>query len=94
MSIAEIQEKTMPILRRHGVAEAYVFGSASRGDERADSDVDILVRFNKLNGLFEYMKIKFELEDALGGRRVDLVQMEALRPEFRSSVDRQKVRIV
>ena len=94
MSLAEIKERAASVLNRHDVAEAYLFGSTARHEERADSDIDILVRFNHLRGLFDYMKIKYELEDALGGRHVDLVQAEALRPEFQSFVDKEKVRIV
>ena len=94
MSLAEIRERAAIVLNRHDVAEAYLFGSTARKEESVDSDVDILVRFKQLRGLFDYMKIKYELEDALGGRSVDLVQMEALRPEFKSFVEKDKVRIV
>ena len=33
------------VLREHGVTEAYLFGSVARGDERPDSDIDLLVTF-------------------------------------------------
>ncbi len=92
--IAEIKERAVPVLKKHDVVEAYVFGSTARGDNRNDSDVDILARFNKLNGLFEFVGTKLDLEDALGGRKVDLVQMEALRPAFRPYVDQDKIRIL
>jgi len=92
--LAEIKEKTVPILKRHNVVEAYVFGSTARGDNRHDSDVDILVRFNKMENLFEFVGVKLDLEDALGGRKVDLVQMEALKKRFRPYVDQDKVRII
>jgi len=92
--IADIKEKTVPILKKHNAVEAYVFGSTARGDNRPDSDVDILVRFNQMDNLFEFVGIKLDLEDALGGRKVDLVQMGALRERFRPYVDRDKVRII
>ncbi len=93
MPISDIKERAASVLHRHNVGEAYLFGSAARNEDRDDSDIDILVRFKHLDGLFEYMKIKYELEDALD-KRVDLVQMGALRPEFKPFVDEQKVRIV
>ena len=93
MQLAEIKERAASVLSRHDVAEAYLFGSTVRREARSDSDVDILVRFRHLGGLFDYMKVKFELEDTLA-RRVDLVQMEALRPEFRASVEKERVQIV
>ena len=92
--LAEIKERTVPILKKHNAVEAYVFGSTARGENRPDSDVDILVRFNQMDNLFEFVGIKLDLEDALDGRKVDLVQMGALRPEFRQGVDRDKVRII
>ena len=90
----EIKERAAGVLRRHDVAEAYLFGSVVRGDDRANSDVDILVRFKRLRGLFEYMRTKLELEEALDGRTVDLVQMEAVKPALRPFIERDKVRIV
>lgn len=90
--LAEIKEKTTPILKRHNVAEAYVFGSTARGENRPDSDVDILARFHAIGNLFEFVGVKLDLEDALG-KKVDLVEMGALRSEFRPYVDRDKVRI-
>jgi len=92
--LAEIKKKTVPILKKHNAVEAYVFGSAARGEDRPDSDVDILVRFNQMDNLFEFAGIKLDLEDVLDGRKVDLVQMGALRKEFRPYVDRDKVRII
>lgn len=90
--IADIKEKTVPILKRHNVIEAYVFGSTARGDNRPDSDVDILARFDTIGNLFEFVGVKLDLEDILG-KKVDLVEMGALRKEFRPYVDRDKVRI-
>ena len=92
--IAHIRKHTEQVLKRHHAVEAYVFGSAARGDDSAESDIDFLVRFDKTRGLFAFVRTKRALEEALGGRKVDLVQMEALRPEFREEVERERVRIL
>ena|SRR3989344_4660376 len=73
MSIAEIKEKISPILRAYGIKKASVFGSVSRGDERPDSDVDLLVELGPESmDLIEYIGLKHKLEDTLD-KDVDLV---------------------
>ena len=73
------------------VKRAYLFGSCSRGEERADSDVDILVDLDKTKpiGLFQYVTIKLELQDLLH-REVDLVESDELLPFAQESANRDK----
>ena len=93
MDIDEIKKRVSPVLSKYPITEAYLFGSVVRNEDRPDSDVDILVKFSKLGGLFQYVQIKLELQEALGGRKVDLVQEEALRHEYRGSVNKDKLRV-
>src|ERR1700733_3253094 len=74
MSIAEITEKITPILKQYGIKKASIFGSFSRGDERPDSDVDLLVRYdkNRTMGIYEYMDMVDVFKKTLG-REVDVV---------------------
>ena len=73
MGISEIQEKITPILRQYGVKKASVFGSVSRGDDRPDSDVDLLVEFGTQKmDIYEYMQFKEKLEEKLD-KDVDVV---------------------
>ena len=46
MKLEEIKTKIIPILRRYDVEKAALFGSYVKGEEREDSDIDILVKFN------------------------------------------------
>ena len=77
---------------RFGVRSLALFGSVARGEARPDSDVDLLVRFEKSPGFDGYMALKWFLEDILGAR-VDLVMDGALRPEARSVVEAEAVRV-
>lgn len=77
MSINEIKNKITPILRSFGVTYAAIFGSVSRREERADSDVDILVRLGKPLGLISFVKLAHSLEESLG-RKVDLITEQSL----------------
>ena len=71
--------KTM-LAERFGVVDLALFGSTSRDEARPDSDVDILVRFDRPTDPDCYFGVQFYIEDLLG-RPVDLVTDRALRTE-------------
>ena len=75
--------KTQPVLR------AWLFGSFARGEQTEDSDVDILVEFDRSTpiGLFAYVRMLRELEEKLG-RKVDLVEEGTLRPAVQLTANR------
>lgn len=80
------------LCRKLGVVRLDVFGSAGRGDLGPQSDVDVLVRFDRTSGgLFaRYFDLKEGLE-ALFGRPVDLVVEDAIKnPYFRQAVERTR----
>ncbi len=57
-----------------------LFGSFVRGENTAESDIDVLVSFGQLFGMLEYIKIERELSDKLGCK-VDLLSERALKNE-------------
>ncbi|MEK7115223.1 MAG: nucleotidyltransferase family protein [Patescibacteria group bacterium] len=93
MTINEIKEKITPILRKHGITRAAVFGSVARGEADEQSDVDILVEIPRPHGLFEFIGIKNELEDALG-KKVDLVEYQAIKARIRENILNSQVPIL
>src|ERR1700722_11442702 len=66
------REQVMAIAARHHASRVRLFGSAARGDDRPDSDVDLLVDFDQGSSLFDLIRMSRELE-ALLGRPVDVV---------------------
>ena len=78
--------KTQPVLK------AWLFGSYARGEEREDSDVDILIQPEKSVGLFKLSGMHLDLQDMLH-MDVDLVTEKGLLPFARKSVDRDKILI-
>jgi len=82
-------EYFMKILRQHlpELREKYsvnylgVFGSYIRGEQNEDSDLDILVQFDKKPGLFKYIELEDHLSELLGVK-VDLVMKSALKPNI------------
>jgi uncharacterized protein len=77
------------LCRRHGVRRLAVFGSVARGDDRPDSDLDILVEFlpEVRYSLFDLGGLWVELCE-LFGRRVDLKTPKDLSPHFREEIVR------
>ncbi|MFB3132696.1 MAG: nucleotidyltransferase family protein [Rhodothermales bacterium] len=69
-------------LDRYGVRSLALFGSVVRGEEKPESDIDMLVEFDGPATFDGYMELKFYLEDLLG-QSVDLVTSKALRPQLR-----------
>ncbi len=56
-----------------------LFGSYLRGEQKRDSDLDILVEFTEIPGMFRYLALERDLSRVLGAP-VDLVMKEALKP--------------
>lgn len=72
----------LPELReRYRVKSLWVFGSYVRGDQRPDSDLDILVEFEEAPTLFQFIRLEDELRKLLG-IEVDLVMKSALKPSI------------
>ena len=72
MILQSLLHSITPILKKHSVAHASVFGSFARGTEQPDSDLDILVQLPDRTSLFDVVRLELELEDKLG-RKVDIV---------------------
>jgi predicted nucleotidyltransferase len=74
------------IAARHGGSNLRLFGSVLRREERADSDVDLLVDMAEDRGFSDYLALVEELETVLA-RRVDLVTERSLSPHFRPFIE-------
>jgi len=85
-------EEVLPLLReRFGVAKIGLFGSTARGEDRPESDVDVLVEFAPGQTTFRnFMELAFYLED-LFCRRVDLVTEQGLSRHLRSYIEKEVV---
>jgi uncharacterized protein len=79
-------------LRAHGIRHAAVFGSVARGDNRPDSDLDILVEFEpEADGsVYDYMRLKDYVAGLFEGP-VDVIDRNALKPHLRAPSGRDAV---
>ena len=57
--IAEIKRKIAPVLKRNGVKRAGIFGSYARGEQKKNSDIDILIEFD--GSLLDLVGIEMEM---------------------------------
>ncbi|MFA6376085.1 MAG: nucleotidyltransferase family protein [Candidatus Paceibacterota bacterium] len=80
-----IKKKAAGIFKKYGVTKAAVFGSCARGEEKKDSDIDLLVELPEEMTLFGAIALKLELEKALK-RKVDLVEYGCIKPVIKESV--------
>ena len=90
----DIIPKIQQYLATQPVERAWLFGSFSRGEEREDSDVDILVSIDRSVhvGLIKLSGMLLDIQDRLN-RKVDLVTEKGLMDFARASVERDKVLI-
>jgi predicted nucleotidyltransferase len=91
--IEQIRETISPVLRRYGVTKAGIFGSAVTGQVHEGSDIDIAVQIDTDISLLDFVGLKLELEDTLG-RKVDLVEYDAIKPRLRESILRHQEMIL
>ena len=68
-----------------GTRHLSIFGSVSRNEAKASSDIDILVDFDAKKGIFVFADLKFYLEEILQAD-VDLVSTRALHPALKRRI--------
>jgi hypothetical protein len=88
MSLSELQDRREEILRtaeKYGAYNVRVFGSVARGEEDAQSDVDLLVDMEPGRSLFDLGGLLTDLQTVLG-RDVDVVTEKGLRESIRNQV--------
>ena len=76
------------------VVKAYLFGSYARGENNKNSDIDILVTFDKdaKVSLFDHVGMTYDLQDILG-IDVDLITEGTLLPFAKKSAENDKILI-
>ncbi|HEY64058.1 MAG TPA: nucleotidyltransferase family protein, partial [Caldilineae bacterium] len=94
ISVSELQRKirelTPILVDRYQVESIALFGSYVRGEERPDSDLDVLVTFRETPSLFKLLRLEHFLSDALGVP-VDLVMKDTLKPRIGERILKEAV---
>ena len=80
------------IRQRFSVQSLAIFGSIARDEAVHNSDVDVLVVFDREGSFDLFMDLKFYLEDLLGVK-IDLVTDKALRPQVRRAIEQELIHV-
>ena len=85
MTVAQNREEILRIAARHGARNVRVFGSVARGEDRHDSDVDLLVEMDDDRSLLDLVGLEQELEGLLS-RNVDVLTDDSIPPSLRQRI--------
>lgn len=85
MTIEGRRDEILQIAATHGARNVRVFGSVARGEDRSDSDVDLLVEMADDRSLLDLVGLEQDLEELLG-RHVDVLTDAAIHPALRSRI--------
>jgi predicted nucleotidyltransferase len=85
MTIDQNRDEILRIAARHGARNVRVIGSVARGEDRTDSDVDLLVEMESNRSLLDLVGLEQNLKDLLR-RDVDVVTEASIHPDLRPRI--------
>ncbi len=89
---AILRKHKAEVVQKYRVREIGIFGSFVRGQQKRRSDVDILVEYDEIPDLFEFINLERYLQRLLR-KKIDLVRKGAIRPELKDKILREVVYI-
>jgi len=92
-NIDKLTKKIIPILKRHDVVKAGIFGSFVRGEAKRRSDIDILIKFKGRKSLLDLARVEIELEKRLR-RKTDVLTYDSIHPLLKDRILKEEVRII
>ncbi len=87
-----LREQQKELVERYHIAYLSLFGPVIKDGMRLKSGVGILVKFARPTGLFEFINLKKQLEVLLGCK-VELGKPQSLRPQFRTLILQEAIRV-
>ncbi len=90
--LGKIKTKIIRILKKNNIKRAGIFGSYARGEQKKNSDLDIVVEPPKGIG-FGFVTIAYDLEKELG-KKVDLLTYKGINPRLKGHILAEELRII
>jgi predicted nucleotidyltransferase len=78
-------ENKQSVREKYKISELGIFGSYVRGEQRQDSDLDVLIDYTEAPSLFQLIDLEFYLSDRLH-KKVDLVTKNGLKPRIKERI--------
>ncbi len=91
--LERIKKQIIPILKKHKIKRAGIFGSHARGEQKEHSDIDLLIESESTMDLIEIINLKNHLEENIG-KKVDLGEYSCIRKELRKSILKEEIPIL
>lgn len=92
-TIKHLKKNILPTLKQHGITKAGLFGSQATGKTHKKSDIDLLVKISKNMSLLDFISLKLDIEKKIG-RKVDMVEYNAIKPALRKKILEQEISLL
>jgi len=79
------------ILQKRGIKKAGIFGSYARGEQKKNSDIDVLVEFD--GSLLDLIELELELNKVVK-KKIDLLTYESIHPLLKNTILNEERRII
>jgi len=91
--LSEIRGRIRDIMLGRGIKRAGIFGSYARGEQKKNSDIDIVIEPAKDMGYFDIVSLEEELKKKLG-KKIDLITYAGINKFLRNKILGQEVRVL
>ena len=93
-TIKEIKKKIIRVLKKNNVVRAGIFGSYATGEQKKNSDIDILIEVKaKKFSLLDLVHLEFELERILR-KKIDLLTYNSINHLLKERILNEEIKII
>ncbi|MEK6823771.1 MAG: nucleotidyltransferase domain-containing protein [Nanoarchaeota archaeon] len=89
--VESLKKKIISLLKKEGIKKAGIFGSYARGEQRKNSDIDILVEFD--GSLLDLVRLERILKEKLK-KNIDLLSYGGINHRLKDIILNEEVRII